>query len=201
MTPYTDTDLEHDIRTAIDAGDTALILSLGAMMDARDAERPKPTLHASALWYAEHGLNVFPLQPGAKIPFKGSAGCKDATTDREQIDAWWSATPAANIGIATGHLIDVIDVDGPDGVASIGPMLEKLPTIYGRVSTPRPGGTHLYVAAVPGRGNRARLLPGVDYRGAGGYVVAPPSVNSDGVAYVWHAPLDVSALAGSEVAA
>jgi hypothetical protein len=56
---------------------------------------------------------------------------------------------------------------------------EEMPTV--RTGS---GGCHLYVAAT-GAGNRARLLPGVDWRGAGGYVVAPPSLHASGERYRW----------------
>lgn len=190
-------DLEALTRDAIDAGDPDEIQRLGALVDAEQdkSRRPRPSLLASALWYASTGLHVFPLQPGQKVPRRGSNGCKDATADEAKIRAWWKADPASNIGIATGHIVDVIDVDGPIGVVSWARMA-SLPPIVGRVSTPRPGGNHLYIQA-SGRGNRAGIAPGVDYRGLGGYVVAPPSVNADGTAYLWTMPLDVEAAAGA----
>ena len=42
-------------------------------------------------------------------------GVKDATTNRARILAWWTRHPQANIGLATGHTFDVLDVDGPEG--------------------------------------------------------------------------------------
>ena len=38
-------------------------------------------------------------------------GCKDATTDRAQIAAWWDGTYLYNVGIATGGGLVVLDVD------------------------------------------------------------------------------------------
>jgi hypothetical protein len=55
------------------------------------------------------------------------------------------------------------------------------------VYTPR-GGRHLYVAP-SGDGNAANFRPGLDYRGAGGYVVAPPSIGPNGKRYDWITPL------------
>jgi hypothetical protein len=40
-----------------------------------------------------------------------------------------------------------------------------------------------------GRGNGVKILPGVDYRGAGGYVVLPPSRGYNGRLYRWLTPL------------
>jgi len=131
-----------------------------------------PQLQA-ALLYAHLGLKVFPLRPGSKVPFSGSHGFKDATVDADQIRVWWQAAPGANIGLATGGLVDVIDIDGPEGVASW-LALEDRPVVVGHVTTPRPQGHHLYIRAT-GDGDSTQLLPDIDYRGLGGYVVAPPS--------------------------
>lgn len=144
---------------------------------------------SAALWYTEQGLKVFPLQPRLKIPHRGTRGLKEATSDRDIIIAWWQKWPDSNLAIATGHRIDVIDIDGPTGVQSWAKM-NHLPEILGVVSTPRPGGNHLYIHA-SGDGNSAAMFPGVDYRGLGGYVVAPPSVNEQGVRYTWRWPLEL----------
>jgi len=195
MKPYSMTDAETELRAAIDAGDQPEIERLGAIVDRLDAKPEPASLHAAALWYASVGLHVFPLTPGSKIPLKLSGGFKDATTDPAQINSWWTGNSKLNIGIATGHLVDVIDIDGPLGQRSrlaAWDMLEAIPNL-GRVSTPRPGGMHLYVPAT-GKGNKAGLLPGIDYRGLGGYVVAPPSVNETG-AYSWTRPLALDARA------
>lgn len=186
-------DLEERLRTAIDRGAQDLIEQLGGQLDHHEATntRPAPDMLAAALWYASHGLKVFPLQPhdavavdkdtgeitsAAKRPYPGTRGCKDATNNPNQIRAWWTARPHANIGIATGHLYDVVDIDGPTGQATRARMWKDFTDlrIVARVLTPRPGGMHLYVPAT-GLGNKVKLYPGIDYRGAGGYVVAPPS--------------------------
>lgn len=197
MKPYTLDDAEATMRTAIDAGDRDRIDAAAALVDQLDSPKPSVTLHQAALWYASVGLRVFPLSPGSKIPFKGSNGCKDASSKPDVITGWWTDSPDANIGIATGHLVDVVDVDGLAGQTSRAtnwPMFEQL-TVLGSVLTPRPGGMHLYVPAKPGISNGAGLLPGVDYRGDGGYVVAPPSVNEQGT-YRWLAPIDTAAVSG-----
>jgi Bifunctional DNA primase/polymerase, N-terminal len=46
-------------------------------------------------------------------------GVKDATCNRARILAWWTRHPHANIGLATGHHFDVLDVDGPIGAHAI----------------------------------------------------------------------------------
>lgn len=193
MKPYTIVEVEQDITAALAAGSAEEVERLAQVLDGMHEPVRQVTVLAAALWYAEQGLHVFPLQAGSKIPHKGTRGCKDGTTDPDAIRAWWERWPDSNLAIATGHVVDVIDIDGPEGVKSWLSIIDELPPIFGRVSTPRPGGNHLYVAATPGRGNKAGLLPHIDYRGDGGYVVAPPSFTDQGT-YRWLQPLDMAAL-------
>lgn len=197
MKPYTLDEAEAALRHAITAGDTTRITALETIVDRLDTHPPAPSLHSAALWYATNGFKVFPLQPGTKIPFKGSRGCKDASTNTDVIDGWWEDTPDANIGLATGHHVDVVDIDGHTGQTTRTanwPMFNAL-HVLARVTTPRPGGMHLYVPATD-LGNKAGLLPGIDYRSVGGYVVAPPSRTQVG-SYRFLAPIDLDALAAA----
>lgn len=175
---------ETDLRAAIDSGDPARIVAAEAEVDRLEAPQTAPSLHSVALWYAEQGFRVFPLSPGTKIPFKGSNGCHGASSNRDVVDGWWTDSPEANIGIATGHLIDVIDIDGIEGqrsrVAHWGDIFERADNdAVAKILTPRSGGMHLWVPAT-GDGNAAGIVPGIDYRGVGGYVLAPPSVVTEG---------------------
>lgn len=151
-------------------------------------EEAPPRLADSALWYAQHyDWPVFPLKTGQKVPATPN-GFKDATTDTAQIRRWWKAEPRYNIGIPTGIYADVIDVDVPAGTFSWADLRDSdaCPDIHGIVATPS-GGSHIYILPT-GEGNRAGWLPGVDFRGHGGYVVAPPSTldSQDGRRYRWH---------------
>jgi hypothetical protein len=164
----------------------------------------------AALDYAAHGWAVFPVQGvsggrcGCRVHDCSSSGkhpltrrgVKDATTDREVIAAWWKRWPGANLALATGTAsgVIVIDVDPPRGELSLTRLLDagyELPETA-RVETGS-GGLHLYFAAPGfGLGNSAGRLPGValelagiDLRGDGGYVVAPPSVHFSGARYSW----------------
>ena len=155
---------------AVETGDTTREKQLQAQIDELDNRQPR--LHAAALVYASWGWPVFPLKPHAKTPATRN-GFKDATTNRTRIDAWWKQHPNSNIGLPTGHAFDVIDFDPPDGARSFIKMYDELPHIHGQVCTAS-GGIHLYVKPT-GDGNATRIAPGVDWRGKGGYVVAPPS--------------------------
>jgi hypothetical protein len=187
MTPEIDT---------IDWADPAAVEALATRLDTEDAARrvrlTRPeALAEAAAWYASVGIAVFPLCPGSKVPLT-SNGFKAATTDSDQVAEWWRNTPQANIGLPTGITFDVIDVDGPVGVVAMAPYIEAIRAeSIGLVSTPRPGGLHWYMPPKEGRGNRAGVLPKVDYRGTGGYVVAPPSINIDADRWTWIRPIEV----------
>jgi hypothetical protein len=116
----------------------------------------------------------------------------DATSDEGRIRQWWTTWPDANIGIATGtgSGVFVIDVDGPTGRSTLerwqqerGWHPETLTAITGR-------GSHLYFRQeglkVPN--SASKLGKGIDVRGDGGYVVAPPSMHASGHRYAWKDP-------------
>lgn len=157
---------------AIEAGDTTLADRLETEINTLDSRPPR--LGAAAEQYARWGWPVFPLRPGEKRPAT-KHGFKDATTDLERIRAWWKRHPDSNIGLPTGHKFDVIDIDVPDGPRSYLEMIDDniIPDIHAQVATSS-GGIHLYILPT-GDGNGTRIKPGIDYRGIGGYVVAPPS--------------------------
>jgi hypothetical protein len=135
-------------------------------------------VHASALGYAAHGWRVFPLVRGRKVPHAGTRGVLEATCDAGTIERWWCRWPGSNIGLATGSGLCVLDSDGEEGEAGL--RSRHLPPTPSARTT---RGWHRYFAGdLPSRGS---LLPQVDLKGAGGYVVAPPSVHPSGAAYVW----------------
>ncbi len=142
----------------------------------------------AALHYAALGWRVFPLAPGQKIPITAH-GCKDATTDAEQIRAWWTKTPNANIGMAcgAGSGVYVIDVDvsasgDVNGIESLGEFPQLPLTI--RQDTPR-GGFHAFYRTSTPPANRNSFRPGIDVRGEGYYVVLAPSLHPNGGRYAW----------------
>lgn len=166
---------------------------LARLLDVADQlEQARPVdLGAAAIAYATAGVAVFPIQPLGKRPLT-EHGFKDATIDAAQIGAWWQQWPDANIGLPTGVGFDVIDIDGRQGIATMyagdRPLIDSV-TILGIALTSRDAGRHIYVP-VTGEGNKANIYPGVDYRGQGGYVVAPPSVGASGRRYRWIRPLE-----------
>jgi hypothetical protein len=145
-----------------------------------------------ALWYREKmNFSVFPVIPGGKKPLIPWQKYQSEHATSEQIIAWWTETPKANIGIITGRIsgVDVIDIDSEDGRKNIEPFLSDsflAPT----VNTPR-GGLHYYCIHQEGSTNKAGVIGGTDFRGEGGYVVAPPSMNGNGKHYRWEENLKI----------
>lgn len=164
-------------------------------------------LLATALDYASDGWHVLPLhaldsvglcscrEAGCGSPAKHPRtqnGLTNATTESEQITAWWRQWPEANIGVRTGFIsgIVVLDIDsyagGDDGLAELVATYGELPATM--EAETGGGGRHL-IFAHPGEGldvrNKAGLSPGVDVRGDGGYIVAPPSLHVSGALYRW----------------
>lgn len=146
-----------------------------------------PSLAGSAVWYAQRGHLVFPLRPDSKTPATRH-GHKDASMNPDTIRAWWTQWPAANIGLVCGHLFDVIDFDTTEGLCESGATLEDDRPIPGPVGYARtPNGLHLYIRPT-GDKRAIGFLPGIDYLGTGGYVIAPPSI-VNGARYEWITPL------------
>jgi hypothetical protein len=119
-------------------------------------------------------------------------GCKDAATAPDQVCAWWRRWPNANVAIAAGSRsgIVVLDVDPRHAGHR---TLADLETRYG--SLPKAptvqtggGGRHIYLRAPNGvrlSNSAGGLGPGLDVRGEGGYVIAPPSQHASGSFYTW----------------
>lgn len=138
------------------------------------------------------GLRIFPCS--GKTPATPH-GCKDATTDPAQIAEWWGGGSTYNVAIGTGNGLVVLDVDtdhdtgkfGDETLADLerqyGPLPETWTCLTGG------GGVHYYFQCDdPALTVAVGFAPGLDYRGAGGYVIAPPSIHpTTGRAYEWEA--------------
>ena len=165
-----------------------------------------------ALGYSALGWRVFPIhswhdgkctcdndncRDPAKHPIN-SNGCLGATTDPETIKAWFEETKGmCNWGIATGGGIYVLDVDPRhDGMISLARLQVDnecaLMPITPKANTGSDG-THYYFALPEGvtLKNRKGFRPGLDGRGDGGYVVAPPSLHRSGKRYNWATAPDI----------
>lgn len=159
------------------AGQTAFTAVLGGM----NQRWPLPE---AARAFAAAGVPVFPCAPGGKHPLiRDGQGFRDATTDLAQVEAWWSRAPEANIGIPTGAVsgVVVIDVDvhGPVNGYERFARADRAGLVDGwEVLARSPSaGMHAYYPASDGVEQRSwqAVRAGIDFRGDGGYIIAPPS--------------------------
>lgn len=153
-----------------------------------------PLLRA-ALDYAAANWYVFPVEPRGKKPLTTN-GFKAATTDRATINGWWTKTPTANIGLDCGKSgLVVVDLDqrgDRDGFAEWDELVTRQ-HVQAKTYTSLTGGggKHLLFKAPAGieiKNSAGKLAPGIDVRGAGGYIVLPPSIHPSGRAYEWADP-------------
>lgn len=144
-------------------------------------------LQQRALKYAQNGVSVFPCVPNEKRPAT-SNGFKSASMDQQQILDWWKTNPNYNIGIPTGETLWVLDIDvhgSNEGME----RLKEWENNYGQIQTTTvqtpTGGLHYYFRGdkfLP-KSSTSKLAPQIDIKGAGGYVLAPPSVHPNGGIY------------------
>ena len=165
----------------------------------------QPTsLRNAAVAYAARGFRVvplhFPVEHAEDVVARCSCGdpacaaigkhpltphgLKDATHLGAQVDWYWRRWPQANIGLLTGELVDVLDIDGPSGRAAFSRWAAEHQLRLDGPMARSGRGWHYYFQA-SGAGNRIGLLDHVDWRGRGGYIVAPPSRHADGHRYRW----------------
>ena len=158
--------------------------------------RKKPTSPSSgvlikaAMDYGRLGWSVVPVEPRGKVsPIRWQVFQHRQPTMPE-IGDWFSRWPGANLAVVTGVVSDlvVLDLDPRRGAeASLArltrehcPLPETVEAMTGG------GGRHLYFGHPGGMArDRVGLAPGVDLRGDGAYVVAPPSVHASGESYRW----------------
>ncbi len=144
----------------------------------------------AALDYLRRGWSVIPMRRRDKRP---AIHWQDFQTERpteHEVREWFGRWPEDNVGIVTGAVsgLVVLDVDprhgGDDSVRELerehGPLPRTAEAMTGG------GGRHIYFSHPGGSvRNRVGIAPGVDLRGDGGCVVAPPSVHPSGKCYHW----------------
>lgn len=154
----------------------------------------------AALAYAGRGYAVFPCRPRGKEPMT-SRGFKDASRDARVISGFWQGAPFANVAVACGASgINVLDIDTKHG-ADPKEVAEELGLVGGTIvwTGEAPERSEEYPRSLSGdrgahiffRGDRRTAqtsIAGVELRGAGAYVVVPPSAHPSGVPYLGELP-------------
>lgn len=141
-----------------------------------------PALQA-AMEYLRIGWSVIALKPGSKEPLWPWKRFQRERPHEKEARSWWGKEPRANVGIVTGPVsgVMVLDVDGPEGLRAI-----KGRSLPPTVTSSTGRGLHYFYRLPPlDLKNAVRLLPGLDLRVQGGYVVAPPSLHPCGRRYEW----------------
>lgn len=137
----------------------------------------------AALWYASKGMSIIPVGQDKKPLLKWQK-YQQERAGVALLKEWWGKWPAANIGIVTGEIsgVCVVDIDTDEGRETFNGLISdslQFPT----ANTPK-GGQHCYFQHNAGMRNNCRVLPGCDFRGDGGYIIAPPSETPKGK-YKW----------------
>jgi len=155
----------------------------------------------AALKYAENGLSVIPISKTKQPCIKWQALTREDLTNPDNIRKWWRMYPTANVAIVTGARsgglvvidLDIDDDKGIDGVDALEEWCEQNDvyeiTSQAEAVTGR-GGRHLYFRSPFPYHNQVGCLRGVDIRGEGGCIVAPPSVHENGNVYAWDTDTD-----------
>jgi len=157
--------------------------------------RPRGPFARAASAYLARGWSPIPLVPRDKRPLLPWEPYRRRRPTPTELAQWQARWPEANVGIVTGAVsgLLVLDVDPAHGGAA---SLAALEATFGRlpdtlVVCTGGGGRHLYFAH-PGRpvACAVGLRPGLDVRGDGGYVVAPPSIHPTGRPYRFEGAAD-----------
>jgi hypothetical protein len=143
----------------------------------------------AALAYAErNSFAVFPCLPRAKEPAI-KRGFYAATANPETIRRFWRIAER-NVGIRTGmaSCVWILDVDGADGEASLRVLEAKHGALPATWESLTARGRHIWFRCDgPVPCSTSKIAPGIDARGDGGYIVAPPSIHPSGRVYAWSA--------------
>ena len=137
---------------------------------------------------AHSGFEVFPCRPRGKEPLT-KHGYKDATRDEAQVRRWWTIWPDANIGLPTGEKngIIAVDPDGEEGEKLLAELERRFGKLPPTVESATGRGRHLFFELPEG----CWRVPcskgdGLDIRGDGGHIIAPPSIHPSGKTYEWN---------------
>ena len=145
----------------------------------------------AALKYQDIGFSIIPVQKNKK-PYISWEKYQKEKAETGLIKEWWNHYPIANVAIVTGEIsgLNVVDIDTQKGLDVLNEMLpDSFVTPTAR--TPR-GGWHYYCLSQNGLGNATGFIKDCDFRGQGGFIIAPPSIGENGKAYTWLPNLNIA---------
>lgn len=136
-------------------------------------------------------LCMIPIQAKSKKPLAPWKKYQDIQPTVAELREMFGDSDC-NVGIVTGKIsgIIVVDLDTPDAIQ----FAKDNGFFYGTPRVKTSKGYHLYFEYKDGIHNSQNHLPGIDIRGDGGFVVAPPSVHESGHVYCWvkdHSPMNM----------
>lgn len=160
----------------------------------------KSGIARAAAGYLARGWSLLPIRARDKRPLLPWERLRINKPTAAEVTDWFRRWPHANIGIVTGEISNlvVLDIDPEHGGND---SLDRLQQRFGAFprtveATTGGGGRHLYFLHPDVTvHNRAGLAQGIDVRGDGGYVVAPPSIHPTGAQYYWtpgHSPEELT---------
>lgn len=131
-----------------------------------------------------NGFSIFPVKYKDKTPLTPQ-GFHNATQSFNQLKEWDKKFSQYNIGIKTGNGLCVIDIDPKNGGSETWITLTENQELPDTVCAQTGGGGRHYFFKGDIKNTANKLGPGIDTRGDGGYVVAPPSIHASGKPYYW----------------
>lgn len=138
----------------------------------------------TALNYAEKGFSVIPVKPDKK-PYVKWEHLQKRQATQDEIQSWWKKWPNAGIGIVTGKVsgLGAFDFDTREAFGRFNDTVSD--GFIGPIARSPRDGWHVYILHDARIGTGTGLIPGMDYRGEGAYIIAPPSRGSNGKHYRW----------------
>lgn len=146
----------------------------------------------AALRYRSLGLHPIPCEPRGKRPLVEWKSYQNDPPHPDEVEAWWTRWPDANVGLVMGRGDFAVDLDGgPEAEALLERRRVRLPPGAPRSRTGK--GAHVFLHSDYPVPDKVRLAwdgrsAQVDVRGVG-YVIVPPSIHPTGATYTWEVPL------------
>ena len=158
-------------------------------------KRKMSTLLDAALQYLEKGLSIIPVNPANKKSLIKWEKFQKRRPTEDEVKEWWTKWPKAMIAVVTGPISGIIGLDA-DSIEAEEEIESFLPETILTPIVDSPHGQHHWFQFMDGiRNYNGEGNPKFHVRGAGGYIIAPPSINKEGKAYSFRSglgPADVA---------